>query len=112
MCCCFCLQLQTDDKLRRYLSEAIAHCCTWGSNRAAFGEAGAVAPLVRYLWSKDPEVHQATAQALFQLSKDANNCITMHQNGIIKVQHLTHLTHADLFYPWRIKHNYLVLIKL
>ncbi|XP_053094481.1 outer dynein arm-docking complex subunit 2 [Pangasianodon hypophthalmus] len=75
----------TDDKLRRYLSEAIARCCMWGSNRAAFGEAGAVAPLVRYLCSKDPEVHQATAQALFQLSRDPDNCITMHQSGVVKL---------------------------
>ncbi|KAK3559686.1 hypothetical protein QTP86_017098 [Hemibagrus guttatus] len=75
----------TDDKLRRYLSEAIAHCCMWGSNRVAFGEAGAVAPLVRYLCSKDPEVHQATAQALYQLSRDPNNCITMHQSGVVKL---------------------------
>lgn len=77
--------LQSDDKLRRYLSEAIARCCMWGSNCAAFGEAGAVAPLVRYLSSKDPKVHQATAQALFQLSRDPNNCITMHQSGVVKV---------------------------
>ncbi|XP_058261595.1 outer dynein arm-docking complex subunit 2 isoform X1 [Hemibagrus wyckioides] len=75
----------TDDKLRRYLSEAIARCCMWGSNRMAFGEAGAVAPLVRYLCSKDPEVHQATAQALYQLSRDPNNCITMHQSGVVKL---------------------------
>ncbi|XP_017338138.1 outer dynein arm-docking complex subunit 2 isoform X1 [Ictalurus punctatus] len=75
----------TDDRLRRYLSEAIARCCMWGSNRTAFGDAGAVAPLVRYLCSKDPEVHQATAQALFQLSKDPDNCITMHQSGVVKL---------------------------
>ncbi|KAL2085731.1 hypothetical protein ACEWY4_019051 [Coilia grayii] len=74
----------TDDKLRRHLAEAIARCCMWGSNRVAFGEAGAVAPLVRYLRSKDPSVHQATAQALFQLSRHPNNCITMHENGVVK----------------------------
>ncbi|XP_046709010.1 outer dynein arm-docking complex subunit 2 isoform X2 [Silurus meridionalis] len=75
----------TDDNLRRYLSKAIARCCMWGSNRAAFGEAGAVAPLVHYLCSKDPKVYQTTAQALFQLSKDPNNCITMHQSGVVKL---------------------------
>ncbi|TTA26179.1 Armadillo repeat-containing protein 4 [Bagarius yarrelli] len=73
-----------DDKLRRYLSEAIARCCMWGSNRMAFGEANAVAPLVLYLYSKDPKVHQATAQALYQLSRHPNNCITMHQSGVVK----------------------------
>lgn len=80
----FCL-LQTDDKLRRHLAEAISRCCTWGNNRVAFGEANAVAPLVRYLKSSDPSVHRATAQALYQLSEDANNCITMHENGAVKV---------------------------
>lgn len=76
---------QTDDRLRRHLAEAIAHCCMWGSNRASFGEAGAVAPLVRYLKSTDSSIHQATAHALLQLSKEPNNCITMHQNGVVKV---------------------------
>lgn len=57
----------------------------WSSNRASFGEAGAVAPLVRYLKSRDSEVHQSTAMALYQLSKDPNNCITMHEKGVVKV---------------------------
>ncbi|XP_051531045.1 outer dynein arm-docking complex subunit 2-like [Myxocyprinus asiaticus] len=74
-----------DDKLRRYLAEAITCCCTWGRNCVSFGEAGAVAPLVRYLCSKDPAVHQATARALFELSKDPENCITMHENGVVKL---------------------------
>nr|DBA25137.1 TPA: hypothetical protein GDO54_012703 [Pyxicephalus adspersus] len=75
----------TDDKLRRHLAEAIARCCAWGNNRVAFGEANAVAPLVRYLKSSDPSVHRATAQALYQLSEDANNCITMQENGAVKL---------------------------
>ncbi|KAM9308678.1 outer dynein arm-docking complex subunit 2 [Gastrophryne carolinensis] len=74
-----------DDKLRRHLAEAISRCCSWGNNRVAFGEANAVAPLVRYLKSSDPAVHRATAQALYQLSEDANNCITMHENGAVKL---------------------------
>ncbi|XP_044031908.1 outer dynein arm-docking complex subunit 2 isoform X2 [Siniperca chuatsi] len=74
----------TDDRLRRHLAEAIGHCCMWGSNRASFGDAGAVAPLVRYLKSKDKAVHQSTAMALYQLSKDPNNCITMHGKGVVK----------------------------
>ncbi len=82
-----CVIVQREDKLRRYLAEAIACCCTWGSNCVSFGEAGAVAPLVHYLRSKDPSVHQATARALFELSKDPNNCITMHENGVVKVLH-------------------------
>lgn len=57
----------------------------WGSNRASFGDAGAVPPLVRYLKSKDSAVHQNTVMALYQLSKDPNNCITMHRKGVVKV---------------------------
>ncbi|KFO09321.1 Armadillo repeat-containing protein 4 [Balearica regulorum gibbericeps] len=74
-----------NDKLRRHLAEAISHCCMWGSNRVAFGETKAVAPLVRYLKSNDPSVHRATAQALYQLSEDPSNCITMHENGVVKL---------------------------
>ncbi|NXD53730.1 ARMC4 protein, partial [Corvus moneduloides] len=73
------------NKLRRHLAEAIAHCCMWSSNRVAFGETKAVAPLVRYLKAKDPLVHRATAQALYQLSEDPNNCITMNENGVVKL---------------------------
>ena len=58
------------DKLRQHLAEAIARCCRWGNNRVAFGTAGAVAPLVKYLRSVDEEVHRATARALHQLSMD------------------------------------------
>ena len=77
--------LQTDDKLRRHLAEAVARCCNWGNNRVAFGEAGAVAPLVKYLRSSDVVVHRSTARALYQLSKDPDNCITMHESGVVKV---------------------------
>ncbi|KFM04777.1 Armadillo repeat-containing protein 4 [Aptenodytes forsteri] len=74
-----------NDKLRRHLAEAISHCCMWGSNRLTFGDTKAIAPLVRYLKSNDPSVHRATAQALYQLSEDPNNCITMHENGVVKL---------------------------
>uniref|UniRef100_A0A3B4WF26 Outer dynein arm docking complex subunit 2 n=1 Tax=Seriola lalandi dorsalis TaxID=1841481 RepID=A0A3B4WF26_SERLL len=74
----------TDDRLRRHLADAISQCCMWGSNRASFGEAGAVAPLVRYLKSKDSAVHESTAMALYQLSKDPQNCVTMHSKGVVK----------------------------
>uniref|UniRef100_A0A8I3NCY7 Armadillo repeat containing 4 n=1 Tax=Canis lupus familiaris TaxID=9615 RepID=A0A8I3NCY7_CANLF len=73
-----------NDKLRRHLAEAISRCCMWGRNRVAFGEYKAVAPLVRYLKSNDANVHRATAQALYQLSEDADNCITIHENGAVK----------------------------
>ncbi|XP_006023841.1 armadillo repeat-containing protein 4 isoform X1 [Alligator sinensis] len=74
-----------NDKLRRHLAEAVSRCCMWGSNRIAFGETKAVAPLVHYLKSDDTAVHRATAQALYQLSEDPNNCITMHENGVVKL---------------------------
>ena len=77
---------QTDDRLRRHLAEAIAGCCMWVSNIESFGEVRAVAPLVRYLKSQDRAVHRATAEALFQLSKSPNNCITMHESGVVKVR--------------------------
>ncbi|KAI9189035.1 hypothetical protein H9P43_000462 [Blastocladiella emersonii ATCC 22665] len=73
------------DRLRKHLSEAIARCCHWGNNRIAFGAAGAVAPLVKYLKSPDPEVHRSTAQALHQLSKDPDNCVTMHEHGVVQL---------------------------
>lgn len=74
-----------NDKLRRELSEAIARCCHWGNNRIAFGAAGAVAPLVNYLRSPDLEVHRSTARALHQLSMDSENCVTMHEQGVVQL---------------------------
>ncbi|KAJ3121160.1 Armadillo repeat-containing protein 4 [Physocladia obscura] len=73
------------DKLRKHLAEAIARCCHWGNNRVAFGAASAVAPLVKYLKSPDEDVHTSTARALHQLSMDPDNCITMHENGVVQL---------------------------
>jgi len=74
----------TDDRLRSHLADAICECCSWGHNRVAFGETFAVAPLVKYLTSEDILVHEATAKALSQLSRDADNCITMHEVSVVK----------------------------
>uniref|UniRef100_A0A8C5H8N2 Armadillo repeat containing 4 n=1 Tax=Gouania willdenowi TaxID=441366 RepID=A0A8C5H8N2_GOUWI len=74
----------SDNRLRRYLADAIGHCCMWGTNRSSFGDATAVAPLVRYLKAKDSWVNQSTAMALYQLSKDPYNCITMYEKGAVK----------------------------
>ncbi|CAH8605336.1 unnamed protein product [Dicrocoelium dendriticum] len=74
-----------DDKLRCPLTDAIARCCTWGTNRIDFGRAGAVSPLVNYLRSHDSNVHRSTAKALFQLSRDPNNCVAMHEAGVVKL---------------------------
>ncbi|KAJ7395878.1 hypothetical protein BTVI_150843 [Pitangus sulphuratus] len=75
-----------DNKLKRHLAEAICNCCMWGSNRAAFGEHKAVGPLVRYMKARDPSVQRAAALALYQLSEEANNCITMHEDGVVKLR--------------------------
>lgn len=77
--------LQKSDRLRCPLTDAIARCCTWGTNRIDFGRAGAVAPLVNYLKSPDPNVHRSTARALFQLSRDPKNCVVMHESGAVKL---------------------------
>jgi hypothetical protein len=71
------------DLLKKNLADAIARCCHWGTNRLAFGSAGAVSPLVKFLKSIDPAVHRSTAVALHQLSMDADNCITLHENGVV-----------------------------
>ena len=36
-----------------------------------------------YLTTSDLEVHRSTSVALYQLSKDPWNCVTMHQNGVV-----------------------------
>lgn len=56
-----------------------------------FGKEDAVAPLVYYLRSSDLDVHRSTAQALYQLSKDPKNCITMHEHGVVQVCVYAHL---------------------
>ncbi|KAF0303820.1 Armadillo repeat-containing protein 4 [Amphibalanus amphitrite] len=68
-----------NDRVRQYLAKAIACCCQWGQNRLQFGKQKAVAPLVRYLASREPLVHRPTALALFQLSREPRNCITLHE---------------------------------
>ncbi|KAL7750771.1 hypothetical protein RI367_003728 [Sorochytrium milnesiophthora] len=73
------------DRLRKHLAEAIARCCHWGNNKIAFGTANAVAPLVKYLKSPDEEVHRSTARALHQLSMDPDNCVMMHEHGVVQL---------------------------
>ncbi|XP_032241492.2 outer dynein arm-docking complex subunit 2 [Nematostella vectensis] len=73
-----------EDRLRQYLAESIARCCMWGNNRVAFGKEGAVPPLVGYLKSPSQDVHRATARALYQLSRDPDNCISMHDSGVVQ----------------------------
>ncbi|XP_022242868.1 LOW QUALITY PROTEIN: armadillo repeat-containing protein 4-like [Limulus polyphemus] len=77
------LAYTNDSKLRRYLAEAICRCCAWGSNRADFGDAGVVAPLVSYLKSNKEQVRQAAICALHQLSYEPSNCVTMHATNAV-----------------------------
>jgi len=52
----------------------------------AFGKEGVIAAIVSFLRSsKDPDVHRETARALHELSRNPDNCITMHRAGAIRV---------------------------
>ncbi len=64
-----------------------------------FGKHGAVAPLVKYLKSQNTDVHTSTAKALHQLSKYPENCITMHDSGVVRV------SVSKLFYIELSKHH-------
>lgn len=76
--------VESDDvELRQHLASAIAYCCAWGSNCKEFGRLGAITPLVQYMADADPEVHRTTALALFHLSRNPFNCITMHESGVV-----------------------------
>ncbi|VDL98605.1 unnamed protein product [Schistocephalus solidus] len=86
-----------NDVLRRPLADAIARCCCWGTNRSEFGKAGAVRPLVSYLKSTDPEVHCSTAKALYQLSRQPENCMEMHAAGA--VDYLLEMVGSKVRYP-------------
>ena len=75
-----------DDQLRAKLAEAISNCCELETNRALFGKAGAVAPLVTYLTSSDLEVHRTTAAALHQLSKVSGVCFCVaNTSGLTRI---------------------------
>lgn len=67
------------ENLDRFFCQAISNCCELETNRALFGKAGAVAPLVNYLTSSDLEVHRTTAAALHQLSKVSCMMQSVHQ---------------------------------
>jgi len=78
------------------VAEAISVCCWYGDNRKSFGKEGVIAAIVGFLRatsssSSGPgdaaaDVHRATARALHELSRNPDNCITMHRAGAIKVR--------------------------
>jgi len=68
-------------KLMASLSFAIGRCCLRWQNRSAFGTNDCVAELVSYLKHKDHDVDRRVAVALYELSRYAQNAITIHQSG-------------------------------
>lgn len=73
-----------DEMLRENLAHAIAYSCAWSTNCKDLGRLGAITPLVSYMAETDsPTVQRATALALFHLSKNPFNCITMHESGVV-----------------------------
>lgn len=73
----------TDDLLRENLAAAIASCASYGNNTQELGRLRTVTPIVGYMVSNNPRVHRTTAMALQKLSTDPQNCITMHQSGVV-----------------------------
>ncbi|EDS32882.1 armadillo repeat-containing protein 4 [Culex quinquefasciatus] len=73
----------TDDLLRENLAAAIASCAPYANNTQELGRLRTVTPIVGYMVSNNPRVHRTTAMALQKLSEDPQNCITMHQSGVV-----------------------------
>uniref|UniRef100_A0A182T8F9 Armadillo repeat-containing protein 4 n=1 Tax=Anopheles maculatus TaxID=74869 RepID=A0A182T8F9_9DIPT len=73
----------TDDLLREHLAAAIASCAPYSTNTQELGRLKTVTPIVGYMVSNNPRVHRTTAMALQKLSEDPQNCITMHQSGVV-----------------------------
>ncbi|EDV59208.1 armadillo repeat-containing protein gudu [Drosophila erecta] len=73
----------TDDLLRMNLAAAVAACACFGNNTEELGRLRTVTPIVTYMTSDNPLVHRSTAMALEKLSMDPQNCITMHQSGVV-----------------------------
>lgn len=71
--------------MRANLTLAIAYCCEWDRNNYEFGKLNAVAPLVNYMTSKNKDVLKGVCIAVYHLSKEPLNCVTMHTCGVIKV---------------------------
>lgn len=73
-----------DDILREHLAAAIASCAPYANNTQLLSDLRTVTPIVAFMTSTEPRVHRTTAMALEQLSHDPQNCITMHQNGVVQ----------------------------
>ncbi|XP_046832471.1 armadillo repeat-containing protein gudu isoform X2 [Vespa crabro] len=73
-----------NEDLRANLTLAIAYCCEWNDNSSEFGKLKIIAPLVGYMNTKNKVVLKGVCIAMYHLSKDPMNCVTMHSCGIIK----------------------------
>ncbi|XP_035743717.1 armadillo repeat-containing protein gudu-like isoform X2 [Vespa mandarinia] len=73
-----------NEDLRANLTLAIAYCCEWDDNSSEFGKLKIIAPLVGYMNTKNQVVLKGVCIAMYHLSKDPMNCVTMHSCGIIK----------------------------
>lgn len=69
--------------MREHLAAAIASCAPYRTNTQELSDLRTVTPIVAFMTSTNPRVHRTTAMALQQLSEDPQNCITMHQNGVV-----------------------------
>ncbi|XP_031841158.1 armadillo repeat-containing protein gudu [Nomia melanderi] len=87
------LVVTKDEGLRANLTLAIAYCSEWEENSYKFGQLNAVAPLVKYMSSKNTDVLRGVCIAAYHLSKEPTNCITMHTSGVIK--HILRLVGSD-----------------
>ncbi|RLU19652.1 hypothetical protein DMN91_008209 [Ooceraea biroi] len=82
-----------DEDLRANLTLAIAYCSEWNRNNYEFGKLNAVAPLINYMTSKNKDVLKGVCIAVYHLSKEPLNCVTMHTCGVIK--HVLRLVGSD-----------------
>lgn len=73
-----------DELLQENLAKALAYSCAWKTNSKELGRLGAITPLVNYLAKGNPNVQRTAALALYHLSKNSFNCITMHESGVTK----------------------------
>jgi len=72
-----------DPRVQRSVAIAIANVSRNKANRFKFGELGCVEAIVRYLKSKDRNVAIAGTYALWRLSYDPINCITLHRSKVV-----------------------------
>eukprot|EP00297_Palpitomonas_bilix_P001178 CAMPEP_0113886740 /NCGR_PEP_ID=MMETSP0780_2-20120614/11744_1 /TAXON_ID=652834 /ORGANISM="Palpitomonas bilix" /LENGTH=1111 /DNA_ID=CAMNT_0000875031 /DNA_START=130 /DNA_END=3465 /DNA_ORIENTATION=- /assembly_acc=CAM_ASM_000599 len=70
-------------KVRKNLACAISQCCSYGDNRAVFGELGGVAPLVDFLDTSSADTLRASVLAMLQLSEDPQNAVTLRKRGVV-----------------------------